>query len=406
MDQAGQGKASAVPADRRADAAAGPVRGADGFTALQARLLCMAGTGTFLILLTGLLYFASGFFLPLVLALLFGLVLRPVVRRLDRNGVPPGVSAVALVLVLAVAATAIVHQLSGPVAEWVEDAPRIGAELRLKLHELRQSVAVVQQVSEEIRQAADGGGDPRIQQVVVQDPGLLSRVATGLPDLVARIALCLVLLLFLLASGDLFLEKLVRILPTMRDKVQALRIARDVEAEISHYLLTVTLINAGLGLGVGAALALAGMPNPLLWGVMAALLNFLPYIGTIIGVGLVAAVALVSFDGLGAALVAPGLYLALTIVEGQLVTPLVLGRRLRLNPVAIVTAVALWAFLWGIAGAIIAVPLLIVTKVLADHVTLLGPLGEFISGRHAPAAEDQRSAAASAEKSPSGRATS
>ena len=356
----------------------------EAFSRLQVRLLTASALGILMLMIAGTLYFGRDFFLPIVMALLFGLVLRPIVRWLARRHVPPAISAVVLVLCLVMGLGVAIYYLSGPVAEWIDNAPRIGAELKLKLAELRESVEAVKRASEEVEKAASGTDDPTVQQVVVKEPGLLSRMATGLPDVVAEAVLCFVLLLFLLASGEMFLEKMVRILPSMRDKVQMLRIARDVESEISHYLMTVTAINFCLGCAIAAGMAAIGMPNPYLWGLGAAILNFLPYLGSIVGIVIVTAVAIVSYDSLANAALAPAIYLALTTLEGQFITPLILGRRLRLNPIAIFVAVAFWDFLWGIAGAFIAVPLLIIAKVVSDHSRTLAPLAEFLSGRQLP----------------------
>ena len=150
-------------------------------------------------------------------------------------------------------------------------------------------------------------------------------------------------------------------------------------AEISRYLLTIAAINAGLGVAVGFAMWALGMPTPLLWGVMAGLLNFLPYIGSVIGIAVVGMVALVHFPTIGAAILVPLAYFACTAVEGQFVTPTIVGRRLRLNTAAVFIAVAFWSFLWSIPGALMAVPILVVVKVLCDNVASLRGLGRFLS---------------------------
>lgn len=388
IDQTAGDEATDPPAKTSGGQSAGGETAA--FSRLQVRVLTVSAFGILLMMVTGALFFGRDFFLPIVLAILFGLVLRPIVRGLARRHIAPAVSAAVLVLGLVTGGGLGVYHLSGPVAEWIDSAPRIGRELKWKLTDLRESVEAVKRASEEVEKAASGAEDPQVQQVVMKEPGLLSRMANGLPAVLAEAVLCFVLLLFLLASGDMFLEKMVRLLPTMRDKVQMLRIARDVESEISHYLLTVTAINFFLGCGIAAGMAVIGMPNPYLWGLAAALLNFLPYLGSIVGMVMVTAVAIVSYDNLANAALAPAIYLALTTLEGQFVTPLILGRRLRLNPIAIFVAVAFWAFLWGIAGAFIAVPLLIIAKVVSDHSRTLTPLSEFLSGREGPGDEAPR----------------
>jgi predicted PurR-regulated permease PerM len=172
---------------------------------------------------------------------------------------------------------------------------------------------------------------------------------------------------------------MISILPTLSDKKRALRIAYDVEREISRYLLTVSVINVGLGVAVAAAMAATGMPNAILWGVATALLNFVPYVGALTNLATVAVVAVLSFDSIQQAMIPPILFVACIIIEGQFVTPAVLGRRLELNSVAIFITLALWSWLWGIVGAILAVPMLVSVKVLCDHFEGLSSFGEFLS---------------------------
>jgi predicted PurR-regulated permease PerM len=148
------------------------------------------------------------------------------------------------------------------------------------------------------------------------------------------------------------------------------------EEHISKYLVTMTLINVGLGVAVGGAMRLADMPNPVLWGVTAAVLNFVPYLGPVVTLGMIALVSLLTFEDLGRAFVAPGLYLGLNALEGYLVTPMLLGRRLLLNPVVIFLGIIFWGWLWGIPGALLAVPILVTFKIFCDHIGPLSPIGE------------------------------
>ena len=164
---------------------------------------------------------------------------------------------------------------------------------------------------------------------------------------------------------------------------------RDVEGQISRYLLTIAAINVGLGIAVGLAMWALGMPTPLLWGAMATLLNFLPFIGSVIGGAVVAMVALLHFETLGTAAVVPLAYLACTTVEGQFVTPMVVGRRLRLNTAAVFVAVAFWSFLWSIPGALMAVPILVVLKVLCDNIEDWRGFGRFLSAEAPPEANGE-----------------
>ncbi|MBZ8132448.1 AI-2E family transporter [Afifella sp. IM 167] len=336
----------------------------------------------FLIALAGALYLAKGFFLPVVLAFLFALMLSPVVRVLARRSIPSWLTAIVLVSSTFAAVLGGSYVLSDPIGEWVDRAPSIARELERKIGHLRGSVAQLERASQEVDKLTDAkSSDPdRAQEVVLREPGLLSDVATSTPDILARIVLCLVLLFFLLAYSELFYIKLVRSMSSLSDKKRALRIAHDIERELSRYLFTVTFINTCLGIAVGTGLWLIGMPNPVLWGVLATLLNFIPYVGSIIGIGLAGIVGIVTYPTLGEASYPPLIYFCCTAIEGNFVTPMVVGRRLAVNPVAIFLSIAFWGWLWGFVGMFIAVPLLVATKIFATHIPQLSALAEFLSG--------------------------
>jgi predicted PurR-regulated permease PerM len=181
-----------------------------------------------------------------------------------------------------------------------------------------------------------------------------------------------------LASGDLFLRKLVAVLPRFEDKKAAVEISHQIERDISTYLFAITLVNAVFGLAIATAMFFLGMPNPVLWGVMAGLLHFIPFLGAIIGISVVTLVAAVTLDGIGAILLVPAVYLCLNILEEYIVLPLFVGRRLMLNPVVVFVWLIFWGWLWSVPGALMAVPLLAIVKIICDHVEPLAPLAEFI----------------------------
>lgn len=346
--------------------------------------------GIFLILLTGAMYFAQDLLIPVALAFMFSILLGPIVRAGTKWRIPEWITATALVLFLFFAIAAGVYSLSGPVSQWINDAPRIGSEIQKKMAGVRESLGFVVQVTEQVSEMA-AQDDPGVQRVVLKEPGILRSAATGVPAVVAKVGLTLVLLLFLLSSGDLFREKLVKVLPTLTDKKRAIYISRDIEREVSRYLLTITGINIATGVFIGAGMWAIGMPNPVLWGVLAAFLTYIPYLGALIGIVLVTCVALVSFDTVGHALLAPGVYLLAAMLEGQVLTPMIVGRRLEMNAVAILLSVAFWGWIWGIVGVLMAVPLLVMVKVFSDHVEGLDAIGQFLSARetHAPPASEE-----------------
>lgn len=336
------------------------------------------------------LYLARDIVLPVMLAILLTLALRPLSRALGRIGVPSIIGAGLIVLTLFAGLNASVYVAAEPAGQWLEEAPEIGRQLQFKFRRLIRSASAIGDVGEQVEKMAQGNDAAR--EVVVRQPGLLTRAATGGAGVIAAGVLTLALLYFMLATGDLFMEKTIRVLPRLRDKVRALSIARTVEAEISRYLFTVTAINICLGAAIAAGMALVGLPNPVLWGVMGALLNFIPYIGSLIGVAVVFAVAVVTFNAPLDILAPPLIYFGLTALEGQFLTPTVIGRRLEMNPVAIFLGVAFWAWLWGVAGAVLAVPILLVIKITADHVDNLAPLSEFLSDRRGIGARDRQAA--------------
>ena len=167
-------------------------------------------------------------------------------------------------------------------------------------------------------------------------------------------------------------------LPLLQDKKKAVMIARETETSVSPYLFTVTLVNVGLGLVVTLAMMLIGMPNPLLWGALAALAEFVPYLGAFAMLITLSLSGLVTFAQVGHAMLVPGTYVAINLVQANFVTPTVLGRRLTLNPVAILVGLVFWWWLWGVGGAFVAVPLLATFKIFCDHIESLAPIGEFL----------------------------
>ncbi|MEQ8836804.1 MAG: AI-2E family transporter, partial [Lacipirellulaceae bacterium] len=187
-----------------------------------------------------------------------------------------------------------------------------------------------------------------------------------------------VLLFFLLAGGDRFLEKTVALRPSWREKRRVVELSREIQSQISNYLFSITLINIALGIVIGLGLHAIGMPEAALWGVMAALLNYIPFAGALVGATIVFFVALISLPSIGAALLAPLVYLTANVIEANFITPAVLGKSISLNPVILVLSIFFWGWLWGIGGVLLAVPLLVVLKIWFDHSRTLHPLGVFL----------------------------
>ncbi len=352
-------------------------------TVIQRQML-NATRGLLLIAVIAAIYVSRDFLMPVVLATFIALTFRPAVRSLSHHYVPPWLAAAILAIVLVGGGLYASYLLSGQISTWIEQVPQLADKLSSKFSGLRASFEAVSNITEKLQDVSTPVNSPGVQQVVVREsalPAMLGLI-TGYPvQLLITLGATLAFAVFLMASGDLFYEKLVRVLPTMTDKKQALHIVYDIEDNVSNYMLTLTAINAGLGVAVAAAFHLLGMPSPLLWGLLIFFFNFIPYVGAVSGVALSALVASVTFDSLSYALLVPLALTAISLLESEVVNPLVIGRRLQMNAVAILLSLAFWAWLWGIAGAALAVPMLVTLKVFCDHVEGLSGLGEFIAVR-------------------------
>jgi predicted PurR-regulated permease PerM len=247
-----------------------------------------------------------------------------------------------------------------------------------KVRTLRKPVEEVTKAAEQVGNMTNVDGAAKVQPVAVQTETWSGMLFTTTQGFLAGALVMLILLYFLLASGDLFLRKLVRILPTLEDKKVAVDIARQIEDQISTYLRSVTLINAGLAITVSIAMWVIGMPNPMLWGAMVGLFNFVPYVGPFTSLLILALVGVMTFDNLGWALLPPGIYFCIDAIESNFITPAFLGHRLSLNPVVVFIGVTFWAWLWGIGGALLAVPMLATFKIFCDQIEPLAALGEFL----------------------------
>jgi len=325
------------------------------------------------------LYFARAFFLPVTFGLLLNLLLSPFVRTLKRARIPEPMGAAIVVLSIVAAVGLGGYFLADPAQEWIAKAPQSLAVANSKIRKLRRPMEQVTKSADQMARAATtGSSTPRTQEVTLAGPTLMDRFVSTSASFLAGALETLVLLYFLLASGDLFLQKLTKMLPEFRDKKKAVAIARETETSISMYLSTVALINVLEGGVVTLVMWALGMPNPVLWGVLALFLEFVPYLGALLMVGVLTLAALATFEGIGHIVAVPASYLAINLLQAYVLTPLLLGKRLTLNPVAILMGLILWWEIWGVAGAFIAVPLLATFKILCDHIETLAPVGEFL----------------------------
>jgi predicted PurR-regulated permease PerM len=336
-------------------------------------------SGIFLLLVLYALKLGSDFFVPVTLAFLLSFLFAPLVRSLHQVYVPLSLGAAVVLLMFIGTLTFGMYRLAVPASGWMTKLPQAARQLDFKLGDLKQTFRDFSKASREVERITkfDSGGTA--QQVEVKKSSVGEIVLGQTQGILVGGGLMLILLFFLLASGDMFLRKLVTVLPRFEDKRAAVEISRQIEHDISRYLGTVTLINAAFGTAVGTTMYFLDMPNPLLWGVMAGSLHFIPFLGAIVGISIVGLVALATFDQITSILLPPAAYLLLNLLEEWLIFPFVIGHRLLLNPVVIFIWVMFWGWIWGIPGALMAVPLLAIFKIVCDHLEPLSTVSEFLA---------------------------
>jgi predicted PurR-regulated permease PerM len=339
----------------------------------------LALTGLFILALFYTIYFMRAVLLPLVLALLLSYLLRPIVRALVRLHISPVIGAALILLGLAGAIGYGVYSLATPAAGWLAGAPYSLQQLQSKLVPLKQPMQSVAKASGEIEKLTTPDNATAKTTVEVKKHSLNEIIYVQTPEFVVSAVTMVILLYFLLAHDGVFLAKLIKLLPTLSDKKRAVSIANDVASHVSRYLFTITVINACLGIAVGVTVGFLGLRNPIMWGVMVAVLNFIPYLGALTGIVFMTLGAVLSFDSLNYALIFPAVYLTIAILEGNFITPWVMGRSLTLNPVIVLLSLIFWGWMWGIAGVILAVPILAAFKIFCAHIEPMQPLAEFLS---------------------------
>lgn len=330
------------------------------------------------------LYFARPVVLPIFLACLAAMALKPLIRWSSCCRIPPALSA-AVVLCLLVTVIGIgFFQLGRPAMRWVNNAPQHMTELRQRIQKLLPSGARLSEAAAAVKDLGATEAEKKEEQkksptVEVKDSRGTGSILNWTGTLLAGIGETLVLLYLLLASGDLFLQKLVHVMPTFHDKKSAVEISHEIQQNISNYLFSVSLINIGLGVVVSVGLYFMGVPNAAMWGMFVALLNFVPYFGPVAGVIVLAAVGLLAFDTPWKGLLPPAWYLLLHTLEANFITPVLLGRRFTLNPVVIFVSLIFWTWLWGVPGALLSVPILVSIKVVCDRIPALSSVSELLS---------------------------
>lgn len=350
----------------------------EGFPTVSIRSAVLSGIFLLMVLYT--MYFTASLTLPIALAFLLNLILSPIVRFLVKLRVHQALAAVLVTLAVTGSVVAGIYALTVPAAEWIDRAPMELRRLEYKLAWVKQPMKDVKEAKEQVQRmtsieedAGDGQGGEGQPSISIVDMAI-----NRTPDLMYGSAVTLILLLFLLASGDSLLNKMVQVTPGLKEKKRVVETAREIQRHISVYLGTIAAINLGVGAVVALAMYLLAMPNPLLWGAMVAILNFIPYVGVLISMIVVTFVGLLTFDSLSQALLPAAVIFGVNVIEGQFLTPIVAGNRLALSPVAIFLAIVVLGWIWGILGVLMAVPMLASVKLVCDHVAPLNPVAVFL----------------------------
>lgn len=306
-------------------------------------------------------------FIPLAFAVMLFFLLRGPVRRLVAWHVPRLIAS-ALVLVMAIGGlTLATIELAAPASAWAQRLPTAVQALESKSRALRLPLEQVSRGMQVVRKIADVEGAEKVPRVAVVHPGWLEGVLEGAAEFTSQLALTIVCAFFLLLDGDGLLERIHRITPSFAGRQRASTLVGEVGRRMSQYLLTVTSINLGLGALVALSFYLLGMPNPLLWGGLAAVLTYVPYLGPAVGLTLVVLASFVTFSTPGAAALPPLVYFAFAALEGNVVTPLVLGHSFRISPLLLFVWLSLWLWLWSVPGAILATPMLMLVKIVCQE---------------------------------------
>jgi predicted PurR-regulated permease PerM len=370
------GESAAIPnGPSNTDASIQPIRINDSNTPTDLRTIKRAVLGILLFVVLGICSLGQQLIIPLTLALLLSLLLSPAVTLLERVRLPRALSSILVLIGVIATVAGGMTLLSQPASDWVAKAPATIQSMQQRFRILREPFRRAEATTKQLENLTQSTE----RSTVVSTPmNLLSRVAAGTPRVLSAVAAVLLLVYFFLSSGNSFLRRMVEVVPGLTEKKMVVSIAREVQAEMSRYLVMVSIINLAVGAMTALSMVLLGVPDPILWGALASVLNFAPYVGpTMTSIGLLI-VGFTSFNTLGHAFAVPGTFLAIAFVEGQLITPTIIGRRLALDPTVVFVWLLLWGWLWGIPGVLLAGPMIACFRIVCEHVDALKSIGVLI----------------------------
>lgn len=362
------------------------------------------------------LYFAKSLLVPVVVALMFALLLSPLVNLLKRLYVPRAVSGILLLGLIGIPFTLLGMQLAEPAQKWAKRLPDLSAHITDRITDIAEviqidEVELIVSPEQDVREPPERPGffsrvfgrekpaekapapaavvkqekkssSPTVNERMTQGSvELMLSILSATPAVIAQFLTGIILILFLLIFGPNLFTVFVDVFPQVRDKQRTIQLIGTIQHELSRYIITVSAINAGLGVITGCALWLLGVEDALLWGALVALANYAPYVGPIAAMGVLIAAGLAQYGGEWIALMPVGVYFCINLIEAQFVTPLTLGRHMRLNPLVLIFWLLLWGWLWGAVGVLIAVPLLVCLKLVAAKLQLIPSVVKLVETR-------------------------
>ena len=333
--------------------------------------------GIFVLAVLYTFYFARIILMPFVFALVLSVLLHPLVKKLNGLKIPDTIGAGVVVFMLVMSMGSGVYYLSGPAAKWLDRGPYLLHSMEFKMSEFKKSLNKARQTTRQLEDMADLG--KKQQEVQVKESSLAEKIFSQVQSLSSTAIIILVLSYFIMAYGWRILQKISASDSPYIKTGKGYHLVVQIQVELSSYLLTVALINLCLGVLTAVAMALLNLPNPILWGVVAGMLNFVPYIGAALTLIIISGVSLLTFDVWSHIIWPPVIFLTLTLIEGQFFTPSILGRRLTLNPLLVLVSIMFWGWIWGIGGAILGVPLLTAFMVAAKNVKSLQPIEKILT---------------------------
>jgi predicted PurR-regulated permease PerM len=325
----------------------------------------LALVGLFLLAIAVLAAITKPVVVPIIAAIVIGMILMPIISGAEKRGVPRTVSAISLTMFLAGVAAAAVAVLAMPISQWVSRASEFGSLLRERLSGIDRPISAIQRLLSSMHELT--GGPKPVVAVDTSQTNLVETVLGVVTPALGQFLLFLGALVFFLIYHASIKRGIVLFFTNRDVRLKALHILGDVERQMSVYFATVALINMALGVVTALVAWGAGLANPVLWGLLAAVLNFIPYVGPAVVTATLLLAGLLTFPTLGPALVAPGLFVLITSIEGHFLSPGIIGRRLTMNPFLVFLGIGFWTWLWGPIGAFLAVPIVLAMVVVARH---------------------------------------